>query len=384
MKPLPSARRRPAGLVSLFVVAVAATAGVLFAGQQVVIGVSVAAAAPVLGADQAETNPRTAPAGDQEHKKVVLTHNSATNSYDFETDEIQGSIRLDGAYHGVTRLVDKRTLRQVIAAKLSALNLYRLMSVGQVLGMPRTMERTVHVSSHWVEAKWAPAAAPQDEVAARRQVGEITARYEVVEPNAIDVTVTVRSTGTFSGFEVFMPSYFEKVMRPHAFLQPHGFGRGAEGREPELVVPTVNDVFRGTLLVFPRDDHAARRCLDGRWDRMTEIQVCPVRHYGYCLALLTDPDKQMGAVLMAHPRHCWAISTRYHADNDADRLTPYSAFDVSLFGDDLAPGDQRTAKVRLALTPLDHELSQPRKLYEAFIAETNDQLDQPPTPSPQR
>ena len=74
---------------------------------------------------------------------------------------------------------------------------------------------------------------------------------------------------------------------------------------------------------------------------------------------------------MSHPRDCFALSTRYHADQDADRLTTYSAFDLSLFGDDLLPRDERTVKVRLAVTPLDRDLSHPLKLYRAFIAEVN-------------
>ena len=94
-----------------------------------------------------------------------------------------------------------------------------------------------------------------------------------------------------------------------------------------------------------------------------------MRRYARCLAILADADKKMAVVVMSHPRHCFAISARYHADKEADRLTPYSAFDLSLFGDDLAPGDERTARVRLAVTPLDAAMSQPVKLYEAFVAE---------------
>jgi hypothetical protein len=79
---------------------------------------------------------------------------------------------------------------------------------------------------------------------------------------------------------------------------------------------------------------------------------------------------------MANPRDVFAISARYHADNDADRLTPYSAFDFSLFGHDLLPGDERTAKVRMVLTELDEQKSQPRKLYEAFLAELKGHIEQ--------
>jgi hypothetical protein len=97
----------------------------------------------------------------------------------------------------------------------------------------------------------------------------------------------------------------------------------------------------------------------------------PLRHYVHCFAFVADPENQMGVVLMSHPRDCYAISSRYHAEQDIDRLTPYSAFDLSLVGDDLLPGDERTVRVRLAVTPLDSNLSQPLALYQAFLSELN-------------
>ena len=279
--------------------------------------------------------------------------------FHFAVEGIEGTIRLDGAYHGITRLVDKRTGRQVIDPRYSALNLFKLMSVNLVMGQPRNMERTVRASPHWVEVKW---------TATEGHRAEMIARYAIHRPNAVDVTVTVRSRGTYPGYELFMSSYFDKALRPHVYLKARGQEAG------DLVLPTVNDVFRGTVLVFPRDAHAARPCLDGRWDRnegpTPTVQMCPVRRYAHCVAFLADPDKRLGVVLMSRPRHCYAISTRYHADRDADRLTTYSAFDLSLFGDDLLPGDERTVKVRLAVTPLDRDLSQPLKLYQEFLAQT--------------
>ena len=260
--------------------------------------------------------------------------------------------------------MDKHTGQQVIDSRYSALNLFRLFSVNQGMGQPRTMDRSSKSSSAWLEVSW-----PQTEA----YRGEITARYEVREPNAVDVAVSVRSRGAYRGYEIFMSNYFDKAMRPYVFLKPPR--RGPAGSEPERVSPMVNDVFRGTVLVFPRDAHAAERCVDGRWERnefdSPTVQMCPVRHYGYCLALLASPDRRLGVVLMSRPSHCYAISTRYFADNDADRMTTYSAFDLSLFGHDLLPGDERTAVVRLALTDLDDEMSQPVALYRAFLAEAN-------------
>ena len=162
------------------------------------------------------------------------------------------------------------------------------------------------------------------------------ARYEVRPPDAIDLTVTVRSQGSYPAYELFLSNYFDKALRPHVWLK----SRGKE--PPQRVLPTVSDVFRGTVLVFPRDSHAARHCLDGRWDRDERktpvVQMCPVRHYAHCLAVQADAESGLGVVLMSDPRCCYAISTRYHADTDADRLTTYSAFDLSLFGADAVPG----------------------------------------------
>jgi hypothetical protein len=293
-------------------------------------------------------------------KKIPLTAN-ATKGFDFETEQMKGSIQPEGAYHGVTALIDKRTGRQVIDPRYSALNLFKLLSVNAFMGEPRSMNRTIQAGPGMVEVKW-----PATEM----YKGEITARYEVHEPAAVDVTVTVRSQGTYAAHEIFMSSYFDKVLKPHVYLQP---ARDAKSPEPEIVVPQVNDLFRGTLPVFPRDAHSARRCIDGRWDRnefgTPIVQMCPLRRYGHCLAFMADPERKLGVVLMSRPRDCYAISSRYHAERDADRLTSYSAFDLSLFGDDLLPGDARSVTVRLALTPLDGEMSQPLKLYQAFLAE---------------
>jgi hypothetical protein len=46
---------------------------------------------------------------------AILTPDPTGTRFDFETSEIQGTIRLDGRYHGVTRLIDKRTVKVRLA-----------------------------------------------------------------------------------------------------------------------------------------------------------------------------------------------------------------------------------------------------------------------------
>ena len=282
-------------------------------------------------------------------------------TFDFATDEMEGTIRLDGSYHGVSRLVDKRTGMQVIDSRYSALNLFKLMSVNLVMGQPRLMERTTSSGDVWAEVSWP---------ATDAHLGELTARYEVSGQNSVDVVVTLESNSHYGAYELFMSSYFDGTLRPHVYLKPR------IGDEPQLVLPSVNDVFRDTVLVFPRDALAARHCVDGRWERSERgvpwVQMCPVRRYGYCLAFLTNPDEDLGVVLMSRPEDCYAISTRYHGETPEDRLTDYSAFDLSLFGDDVRPGDVRTVRVRLAITALDDEMSQPLEMYRRFVEDGAD------------
>jgi len=280
----------------------------------------------------------------------------APQTLDFETPQIQGTICLDGAYHGVTRLIDKRSGRQLIDPRYSALNLFKLMSVNLVMGQPRQMERTVQFGPDWAEVRWPPT---------DTHLGEVIARYQVRPPNAIDLTVTVRSQADYPVYETFLSSYFDNTLQPHVYL------KSRDGKSSDLVHPMVNDVFRNTLLVFPRDLHSARHCVDGRWDRREGsgpvIQNCPVRPYAHCLGMLVDPEKTLAVLLMANPRDCYAFSTRYDAEDQADRLTTYSAFDFSLFGHDFTPGTEQTATVRLAVTPLDPEFTQPLQLYNEFL-----------------
>lgn len=79
----------------------------------------------------------------------------------------------------------------------------------------------------------------------------------------------------------------------------------------------------------------------------------------------------MGVLLMSRPADCYAISTRYHAENEADRMTTYSAFDFSLFGGDVLPEEKRTVRVRLAVTPLDGDFSKALAEYHAYVVNSS-------------
>jgi len=129
-----------------------------------------AAAAPLPSLADAE-------ASEQETRALVrLNPQPGGKAADFEAAQIRGTLQPEGPYHGVTRLFHRGSGRQFIDERYAALNLFRLFSVNQGMGQPRTMERTITPSATALQIHWAPTEAHQ---------GEITARYEVREPNEI-------------------------------------------------------------------------------------------------------------------------------------------------------------------------------------------------------
>jgi hypothetical protein len=302
------------------------------------------------------------PSGEKKNEPARLTKNVATGAFDFDTPLMSGSIVTEGPYHGVTRLIDKRSGKLVNDSRYSVLNLFKLMAVNLGMGTPRLTKREVKSTDTTVEIFWP---------ATENHQGEITARYTVSGPDTIDLHLTLRTKGTYAGYELLLPNYFDQAMIPHVYLLPRSIG----GKTPEadIVVPGFSDVYRGCSLVFPRDAHAARRPLDGRWDRSESgadvAPFFPLRHYAQPVAFMSDVGKKHAVVLMMKRAACSAISARYYTPRVEDRATTYSAVDFLVFGDDVVPGDVRTAQVRLVLTPLDEQMSQPLALYDKFLAE---------------
>ncbi|MGB0579773.1 MAG: hypothetical protein ACPGVU_08750 [Limisphaerales bacterium] len=285
-------------------------------------------------------------------KSAELVPNDDQSAFSFETERMKGTITVPGRYHGVTRLTDKRTGRQLIDERYSAMNIYKLMSGSGVMGEPRRMERSSRSGKDWVEIIWPPTKDHQ---------GKVTMRYQVKRVDAIDLTITVKVDTGYTDYEVFLPSYFNKEMRAHLYLKRRG------KQPPDLVMPSYNDSFATTLPFFPRDSKGAQIPRDGRWEGI--IDFSPMRRYAHCLAFMIDPDNLAAAVLMADPQDCFGISVRYHAEDATKRLTSYSAFDLGLIGHDLKAGETRTVRARLALTDLDDKFSQPLKRYQEFLNE---------------
>ena len=191
-----------------------------------------------------------------------LTLDAENSVYTFETSELKGALRAQSPdpqvdiRHGISQLVHKPSGVSIINPKYSGLNLFRLFATHTGLGEPRLFERAVRVEGDTLIVNWGPA----DE-----HFASIEARYQVKEPNLIDLTITVCAEATYESYEIFLSNYFDPPLLAHVYLATDRYTR--EPGTEELVAPQENPIFKGMGLVYTRDAHAARRCVDGRWER---------------------------------------------------------------------------------------------------------------------
>ena len=227
-----------------------------------------------------------------------------------------GTIRLDGAYHGVTRLVDKRTGRQVIDCA--------------VLG-PESVQAAIGESLHGSAAT----DVADDQSLAHggrshlgRRPNSIWARSSPATRCAAKAPSTSPSafawTGPIRAMKLFMSSYFDKVMRPHVYVKALRPGAAA-GRDRADASTTP---FAGRCWFFlatpMRPSAASMGGGSARKGTVPFVQMVPVRRYAHPLSFMVDPEGKLAAVMMSRPSDCYAFSSRYFAENEADRPTPYT------------------------------------------------------------
>ena len=290
---------------------------------------------------------------------MTLQYESEQKGWHFETAELKGFLLPEGQRHGVKTLVHKPTGIDVVHPKYDVLNLFLLFSTNHCMGTVREKERTVRQDGNAVEVVWAPT---------KDHRAELTARYEVKEPNIVDLTVSVRSEWPYPAYEVFLSNYFDPAFQPYVYVQGSPFA--TPPNQAQWIAPQVNDVFVGTGLVFPRDQHAARRSVDGRWDRIWALyQWNPQRYFEKPVAFETDPERRVAAVLMSRPEDCFALISGYNSANPNDPFKDQNPLYLSLFGDDLTVGYRRTVRARFQVAALDREMKRPLELYEEFVKE---------------
>jgi hypothetical protein len=289
---------------------------------------------------------------------MSLSYDAANDIWTLETEELTGTLQPQGQRHGLKTLVHRPTGIDVVHPDYDVLNLFLLFATNRCMGQARTLERTVEGGDGALTVHW-PATDEHN--------AELTAVYRLVEPNMVDLSVTVCSNWPYPAYEVFLSNYFPPEFQPWVYLQPCPYVDPPD--QPQWVAPQVSDVFAGTGLVWPRDFNCSPRSVDGRWTGIWALyQWNPQRFYELPLMMQVHPDGELAAVMMSRPEHCYAVVSGYNSGNMDDPFKSQNPLYFSLFGDDLAPGDERTARVRLAVIELDDEMKRPLELYKSFAA----------------
>lgn len=288
---------------------------------------------------------------------MKLVRDEARDGWVFETEELSGFLLPFGERHGVKACVHKPTGIDVVHPSYDVLNLFLLFSTNLCMGQARQLERTAEQEGESVVVRFEPS---QDHRA------RLTARYAFLEPNAIDLSITVASEWVYPAYELFLSNYFPPEFRPHVYVQ--GCPWSPRGGADEWIAPQVNDVFVGTGLVFPRDQHVAARSVDGRWNRIWALyQWNPQRYYAAPLMYQADPDYRVAAIMMTRPEDAFAAITGYDSPNLDDPFKGQNPLYFSLFGDDLLPGSERTVRVRFEVAALEDRAGTPSAAYRRFV-----------------
>jgi len=289
---------------------------------------------------------------------MSFTMDKSSGTWRFETAELDGLLDPLGRRHGIKTLTHRASGVDVVHEKYDLLNLFLLFAQNRCMGAARDYEREVEVEGDQMAVTW-----PANDT----HQAELSAVYTLSGPNAVDLAVTVRSQWPYPKYEVFLSNYFNVAMSPRVYLQQCPYVEPPDA--PQWVAPTCNDVFAGTGLVFPRDFHAARNSVDGRWTGIWALyQWNPQRMYELPICVQVDADSGVAAVLMSRPEDCYAVVTGYANAHESDPFGNQNPMYLSLFGEDLSPGDERTAHVRLAVIELDDEMRRPLEAYEQFVS----------------
>lgn len=291
---------------------------------------------------------------------MSLQHDPERDGWALETDNLTGFLLPTGERHGIKTLVHKPTGIDVVHPDYDVLNMFLLFSTNLCMGQARQLERTVTQEGDSLVVHFQPS---------EEHRAELIARYTVLESaDAIDLSVTIKCDWVYPAYELFLSNYFPPDFQPHVYVEGSPYAEAAG--EDEWIAPQVNDVFVGTGLVFPRDQHVSPRSVDGRWNRIWALyQWNPQRYYAAPVMYQADPGRKVAAVLMSRPEDCFAAVSGYNSSNMEDPFKSQNPLYLCLFGDDLLQGDERTVQVRLQVCDVEGDPDKPLALYEQFMGE---------------
>jgi hypothetical protein len=269
---------------------------------------------------------------------------SVSGEYTVNTGFVKGALGGEGRAWGLLPLVTEKD-NMDLSGSVGLLTYYRVFTTNhrhcesmRALPCETSMEAKNRVRFHWSTGEERPFT--------------LTAIYQWVAPDTIDLETVVEAKATLPDFDVFLSSYMTPEFPVSSvYAKVPDTGNAFVTAEPE----------EGVWQVFPRDDAAIKLIQDGRW----KIEPSPVdwaiRPYT-AAPLIYRRHEQSGLTVatMARPEDCFAVFTPQRGE------THYSMY-FSLFGRTLKEGETVRARVRMVIGDMDDAAL--LKRYDAFVSE---------------
>ncbi len=254
---------------------------------------------------------------------------TADGGYTFDTGVLRGKLHTKDKMLGLTDVIHVPTGRSV-AGRWGLMHLYRIFSGGRRFGYGArdwpTNSRLLDDGA--VEVLWPPA--PD-------RPFELRALYRWHDPAALDVIITARAVDDLPTFEVFLASYFDAGLAdPYIYVKQ----QGETGRDSGFL---LGDRALGHWLVSARDAAAVALIRDGRWQvKPSPVDWAILPPLAAPVALRRDRQSDLAAIMMAPKADCFAVFMPFAGEGH------YSLY-LSLFGHDIAAGEQAQARARLVV-----------------------------------
>lgn len=254
---------------------------------------------------------------------------NAADGYAFDTGVLRGKLQTKDQMLGLTDVIHTPTGRSV-AGRWGLMHLYRIFSGGRRFGdgardWPTTSRL---LDDGAVEVRWPPA--PD-------RPFELRALYRWHDPTTLDVSIAMHAVEDLPTFEVFLGSYFDAGLAdPYIYVEQ----QGETGHETGFL---LGDRALGHWQASARDAAAVALIRDGRWQaKPSPVDWAVLPPLAAPVALRRDRQTDLAAAMMAPKADCFAVFMPFAGE------THYSLY-LSLFGHDVAAGEQAQARARLVV-----------------------------------
>jgi hypothetical protein len=274
---------------------------------------------------------------------------------EFETKLLKGILQANGHHQAITQLIYKPTSTRLDNGMMLAP--YRLLSHSGWMGEARSMAHQATAIEDGLQIVWSPTHAHQ---------ATLSTHIRFREPGYIDTDIDVVGHAFYPNYEVFMSAYFREGFRSGGYLS------SIKTKSSNAVVqvrPEHNPIFQEMYLSFPRDEAAAHVITDGRWQRgRHHTRFLPARFYGLPLGFYSQVDGPVEALFMGLPDDVYSVNMAYFTDDPNDHVGQHNSLYLSLFGQDLHPGERWQTTVRFTVGEFGGDQDMHQEEYRQFLS----------------